>query len=79
MNISLSYTTIEKYFNFLVNLDDLSKKRLIKRLTDSFKNTKKNNIDLKKIAGQWDDTRSSDEIILELKNARIEKLSNINF
>lgn len=61
---------IDSYFSFLVNLDDYSKKRLIIKLKDSIKEDKED--DLISLFGAWDDTRSSDDIIREIRASRVE-------
>ncbi|HAH54287.1 MAG TPA: hypothetical protein DCM02_03105, partial [Flavobacterium sp.] len=73
MNIAIKNKNIEKYFSFLYKLDNFSKKRLIIKLTESIEAKEKEKIDLKSLFGSWDDTRSSDEIISEIKKSRIEK------
>ncbi len=78
MNIAIKNKNIEKYFSFLYKLDNFSKKRLIIKLTESIEAKEKEKIDLKSLFGSWDDTRSSDEIISEIKKSRIEKNNTIN-
>ena len=73
MSITLKNTTIDKYFSFLKRLDINSKKRLIVKLTESIEDNKKDNFDLKSLYGAWDDKRTSDEIIDEIKSSRIDK------
>ncbi len=75
MKIALKNTTIDKYFSFLTKLDNLSKKRLIIKLTESIEVKEKNHFDLKSLYGAWDDSRTSDEIISDIKNSRVEKKS----
>ncbi|HAT81389.1 MAG TPA: hypothetical protein DCS17_08455 [Flavobacterium sp.] len=78
MNIAIKNKNIEKYFSFLYKLDNFSKKRLIIKLTESIEAKEKEKIDLKSLLSSWDDTRSSDEIISEIKKSRIEKNNTIN-
>jgi hypothetical protein len=75
MRIALNNTTIDKYFGFLTKLDILSKKRLIVKLTESIETSEIKQIDLKSIYGAWEDKRTSDEIINDIRNSRIEKKS----
>jgi hypothetical protein len=75
MRIALNNTTIDKYFGFLTKLDILSKKRLIVKLTESIETSEIKQIDLKSMYGAWEDKRTSDEIIKDIRNSRIEKKS----
>jgi hypothetical protein len=73
MRISLKKTSIDKYFGFLTKLDNISKKRLIVKLTESIEIKEKKHLDLKSLYGAWEDTRTSDEIINDIRNSRVEK------
>jgi len=73
MRISLKKTSIDKYFGFLTKLDNISKKRLIVKLTESIEIKEKKHSDLKSLYGAWEDTRTSDEIINDIRNSRVEK------
>ena len=75
MRIALKNTTIDKYFGFLTKLDNISKKRLIVKLTESIEAKEKKHFDLKNMYGAWEDTRTSEEIINEIKNSIVEKKS----
>ena len=75
MRIALKNTTIDKYFVFLTKLDNISKKRLIVKLTESIEVKEKKQFDLKSLYGAWEDTRTSEEIIKDIRNSRIEKKS----
>jgi hypothetical protein len=76
MGIALKNTTIDKYFSFLTRLDNSSKKRLIVKLTESMKVNDKKNFELKSLHGAWEDKRTSDQIISDIKSSRIEKNSS---
>ncbi len=78
MGLVLGDNTINKYFSFLTKLDNLTKKKLIVKLTESMEFDKKEKFDLKSVCGNWEDNRSSDEIIADIKTARIEKSNYIN-
>ena len=73
MGLSLTNRDINKYFRFLSRLDNVSKKRLIIKLTESIEDRKTKTFDLKSLYGAWDDTRSSDEIISEIRDSRVDK------
>lgn len=75
MRITLKNTTIDKYFGFLTKLDNVSKKRLIVKLTESIDLKAKKHFDLRSLSGAWEDSRTSDQIIADIKNARVEKKS----
>ena len=79
MSLTLSNNTIDKYFGFLSNLDNSSKKKLIIKLTESIKDHKENKVNLRDLSGAWEDSRDSDEIIDEIRNSRVDKLNNIEF
>ena len=75
-HLTISSKILDKYFGFLINLDNNSKKRLIIRLAESIETEKKENIDLNLLYGAWTDDRDSDEIIKEIRDSRIEKQNN---
>ena len=79
MRIALTNKTIDKYFGFLTKLDNVSKKRLIIKLTESIEDKEPRSFDLNSLYGAWKDSRSSDEIINEIKNSRVEKNNTIEF
>lgn len=79
MSLTLTNSTIDKYFGFLTKLDNVSKKKLIVKLTESIEVTEDKNIDLTKLYGAWEDSKSSDEIINEIRNSRIDKNDLIVF
>ena len=78
MSIALKNTTIDKYFGFLKRLDNVTKKRLIVKLTESIEVKEKKHFDLANLYGAWEDSRSSDEIIKDIKNSRVEKKLSID-
>jgi hypothetical protein len=56
----------------LKKLDNRSKKELIVRLTESLDSKREKPGDVSSLFGAWKDDRSSDEIIRELKEDRVE-------
>lgn len=78
MGLSLTKAAIDKYFGFLTRLDNASKKKLIAKLTKSLNEEVQPKVDLQSLYGAWEDSRSSDEIIREIKEARKSK-RDINF
>lgn len=75
----ISNKILEKYFRYLKSLDTKSKKNLILKLTKSIGNEPKKEFDLKSIYGAWEDGRTSDEIISEITNSRVNKMSTESF
>jgi len=71
MSLVLKNTTIDKYFGFLTRLDTITKKRLIVKLTESIEVKEKKHFNLESLYGAWEDSRSSDEIIKDIKNSKI--------
>ena len=79
MSLILTNSTIDKYFGFLTKLDNISKKKLIVKLTESIEVKEETNFDLASLYGAWEDSRSSDEIIKDIRDSRVEKNDLINF
>jgi len=71
MSIAITNKTIDKYFGFLIRLDNNSKKKLIIKLTESIETKEDSNFDLKSLYGAWVDNMDSDEIIKEIRDSRI--------
>jgi len=70
-SIAIINRTLDKYFGFLRKLDNNSKKRLIIKLTESLETKDDSSFDLKSIYGAWDDSKDSNEIIKDIKDARV--------
>jgi len=70
-SLTITNSILDKYFNFLKKFDNNAKKKLIIKLTNSleFKETKP--FDIKSLFGAWEDDRTSQEIIDEIKNSRV--------
>lgn len=78
-SLTISNKILDKYFGYLKNLDDSTKKSLIIKLKKSIKTKSKKEFDLHKMFGAWTDEKSSDEIISEIKNSRVNKLNTESF
>ncbi|MBS9768506.1 MAG: hypothetical protein KGV44_13345 [Flavobacteriaceae bacterium] len=78
MAVVLRDNTINKYFGFLTKLDNFTKKKLIIKLTESIEVERENKFDLQSICGAWEDGRSSDEILMDIKKSRVEKTNLID-
>ena len=70
-SLALTNKTIDKYFGYLRNLDNNSKKRLIVKLADSMKFREESSFDLRSIFGTWEDSKDSDSIIKEIRESRV--------
>ncbi len=73
MGLALNRDIASNYFSFLTKLDDLTKKQLIIKLTESLISNKEDKFDLKSLYGAWEDDRTSDEIIRDIRSLRVEK------
>ena len=71
-HLAINSKILDKYFGFLVKLDNSSKKRLIIKLTESIETEEEKKSDLNLLYGAWVDDRDSDEIIKEIRDSRIE-------
>ena len=72
-SLTISNKILDKYFGYLKNLDVNAKKSLIIKLTKSIETKSKKTFDIKSVFGAWEDERTSDEIISEIKSSRVEK------
>ncbi|MFA7444398.1 MAG: hypothetical protein WCY89_00490 [Flavobacteriaceae bacterium] len=79
MGLALTDETIERYFGFLTRLDNNSKKRLIIKLTESIETKEDETYSLRDLFGAWEDKRSSDEIIDEIRKSRIDRTDIVEF
>jgi hypothetical protein len=77
-NLTLNNKTLEKYFGMLRGLDNLSKKKLIIKLTESLE-IKEEKVDLRSLFGAWEDNKDSDEIIKKIRESRVEKEEDLGF
>ncbi|WP_445735899.1 hypothetical protein [Mariniflexile sp.] len=75
-SLTISNKILDKYFGYLKNLDNNAKKNLIIKLTKSIETKSKKSFDIKSVFGAWEDDRTSDEIISEIKSSRVEKRNN---
>tara|TARA_R110000868_G_scaffold173829_2_gene410246 strand:+ start:35936 stop:36178 length:243 start_codon:yes stop_codon:yes gene_type:complete len=72
-SLTISNKILDKYFGYLKNLDNNAKKALIIKLTKSIETKSKKKFDIKSVFGTWEDERTSDEIIRDIKSSRVEK------
>jgi|TARA_B100000378_G_scaffold276888_1_gene275782 hypothetical protein len=78
-SLTISNKVLDKYFGYLKNLDNKAKKSLIIKLTKSIETKSKKEFDINKMFGAWNDNKSSDEIISEIKNSRVNKINTESF
>lgn len=71
MVLTLSKELLEKYLGILSAFDDKSKKELIARLKETLQTSEAKPYDLNKLSGAWEDSKSSDQIIEEIRTARV--------
>jgi hypothetical protein len=77
MGLSLTNATIDKYFNFLKIFDVKSKKRLVLKLNESIEKELDTSIQIDSLFGDWEDNKSSNIIIKEIKDSRVNKTNNL--
>lgn len=77
-SLAISNKILDKYFGYLKNLDTKTKKSLIFKLTKSIEKKSDKQFDLHSIFGAWDDEKSSDDIISDIKSSRVEKRNTEN-
>ena len=71
-NLTITNKVLDRYFDYLIRFDNKTKKKLIIKLTKSLEIKEKKSFDLKSLFGAWKDDRSTDLIIDEIKNSRVE-------
>jgi len=57
MSLTLTNKTIVRYFGFLTRLDNISKKKLIVKLTESIEINEDKEFDVRCLHGAWEDSR----------------------
>lgn len=72
-SLSISNKMVERYFDYLRHLDSSAKKKLINKLKESIETKFDKKFEIESIFGAWEDTKTSDEIISEIKSSRVEK------
>jgi len=71
-NLTITNKVFERYFNFLIRFDNQTKKKLIIKLTKSIEVKENKKFDIKSLYGAWEDEKTADQIIKEIRNSRIE-------
>lgn len=72
-SLTVSNKILDKYFGYLKKLDNKAKKSLVKKLLKSMATTPKHGFEFVEMFGAWKGEATSDEIILEISNARVDK------
>ena len=71
MSLAFENRIVNSYFRIMKNWDTESKKDLIIKLTNSINDKNVNKHDFSSCFGVWDDDRSADEIIDDIRNSRV--------
>jgi hypothetical protein len=71
MNTAVNNRMVDSYFKYMRNWDTDTKKDIIIRLTASIDSQINDKYDFSSCFGAWDDSRSADEIIRELRTDRV--------
>jgi hypothetical protein len=71
MSLAFENNKVNSYFRLIKNWDAESKKDLIIKLTKSIDIKSDDKNDFSACFGAWDDERSADEIITEIRNSRV--------
>lgn len=64
---------VNSFFRFMKTWSNETKMDMIKKLTSSIDDKPKNKSDFSSCFGAWEDSRSADEIIDEIRSARLNK------
>lgn len=68
--LKINSKSIDHYFGYLTKLDNRSKKQLIIKLTKSIDENEPSNSGFDKLFGAWEDSRTAEEIIKDIKDSR---------
>ena len=71
MRLTTDNKLVDSYFRFMRNWDNETKKNLIIKLTQSIDTKDKTRRDFSSCFGAWEDNRTADEIIEDLKADRV--------
>ena len=71
MPVTIENKLVDSYFSLMRNWDNETKKELIIKLTQSIDSIDKKDQDFSACFGAWEDNRTADEIIKELRADRI--------
>jgi hypothetical protein len=71
MSTIIEKRIVNSYFRLMKNWDNEKKKDIIIKLTESIDDKSKDKFDFSSSFGAWDDDRSADEIINEIRSDRV--------
>ncbi|OYT10540.1 MAG: hypothetical protein B6I18_08560 [Bacteroidetes bacterium 4572_112] len=71
-DLTITNKVLERYINFLLRFDKSSKKKMITKLTNSLEKKEEKSFTIKSIFGAWQDDRSADDIIDDIRESRME-------
>ena len=71
MSLAFENKKVKIYFRLMKNWDMKSKKDLIRRLSKSMGETSADKHDFSACYGAWDDTRSADDIIKDIRDSKV--------
>ena len=72
MSLAFENNKVNSYFRLIKHWDTESKKDLIMKLTKSISNKSDDKHNFSNCFGAWDDERSADEIITDIRNSRVD-------
>lgn len=79
MGLASKKNNVDSYFKLMKNWDTESKKDIILKLTKSIEDKTKENHDFSSCFGAWEDERSAEEIIEDMRKSRVDKPDNEEF
>lgn len=79
MRTAFKKNKVNSYFSLMKSWDLESKKDLIIKLTQSINDQSEDNHDFSSCFGAWDDERSADEIINDIRSSRLNNLDIEDF
>lgn len=73
MNAAITKRIVNNYLRYMRNWDNETKKDLIRKLTASIDSKSKDKYDFSSCFGAWEDNRSAEEIVNDLRADRVNK------
>lgn len=73
MNAAITKRIVNNYLRYMRNWDNETKKDLIRKLTASIDSKSKDKYDFSSCFGAWEDSRSAEEIVNDLRADRVNK------
>lgn len=79
MSLTFKNKKVDSYFRYMKNWDIDSKKDIIIKLTKSINDKEENKHDFSSCFGAWEDDRSAEEIIADIRSSRVNSSEIENF